>query len=290
MPNKYLSATVLGILIWSTSFVGTKMAFASFPPLTLGALRFVVASLLLGGIVLLRRQFVLPAKGDLGLLALSGFLGITLYFAMENVGVSMTSASNAALIVASYPAITILLERMIYGTRISRLKCFGIAIAIVGVYIISREAGSEGGGDRRLLGNIILIATGIVWAFYNFATRKVVNKYSGVTVSFYQTVAGTAFFLPFCLLETDQWAKPTAASLLVLVYLGIFCSVAGFMLYNYGLRQLPVATAITLLNLVPVFGVLFSVLILGEEIRADRLAGGVLVIVGVLISVRAASK
>lgn len=283
--GSHLWATVAAIMLWSTSFVGTKLAYESFPPLTLGACRFVIAALLLAGVLVARRQLVRPERKDLGTLCLSGFLGITLYFSMENVGVSLTSASNAALIVASYPAITLAMERMIYGTKISWLQGGGVLMAMFGVYLISSaDAGNMEG--EKLVGNIILAATGIVWALYNFVTRKVVNRYPALTVSFYQTVAGAVAFVPLTLFEAGQWRVPSAGSLAVLVYLGIFCSVAAFMMYNFGLRRLSAGTAVTLLNLVPVFGVLFSVLILRETVSAAQILGGAVVIAGVIISVR----
>ena len=288
-PNRegglHLLSTMTGIMLWSTSFVATKMAYESFSPLTLGACRFIIASLALTMLVRIWGGFIIPPAKDLLLLSVSGLLGITLYFAMENIGVNMTSASNAALIVASYPAITILLERCCYGISISWVKGVGIALAAIGVYIISIST-SDAGGERQLLGNIILIATGIVWALYNFATRSVINKYPAITVSFYQTIAGTIAFIPLAAIEYPEWRLPSTQSWLVLLYLGLFCSVAAFMLYNYGLRRLSAGAAVTLMNLVPVFGVIFSVLLLDESVHASQLLGGIIVIVGVIASVR----
>lgn len=135
--GSYLAAAVVAILLWSTSFVATKIAYSSFAPLTLGACRFVLASLALGIVLVVKKQYTRPTLKDTGIMALSGLLGITLYFAMENIGVSLTSAANAALIVASYPAITIILERMVYGVAISWLKGAGVALAMCGVYLLS---------------------------------------------------------------------------------------------------------------------------------------------------------
>jgi len=277
------------MLIWSTSFVSTKIAFASFPPLTLGAARFAIASLVLGVVLVSKKEFIKPTVKDLGIMSVSGILGITLYFAMENIGVSLTSASNAALIVASYPAITALLELIIYRVKISWLKGIGIALAIIGVYQLSYTGqGSAEGG--QVTGNIILIVTGVVWALYNFVTRKVVNKYPAITVSFYQTIVGTIVFIPLALSEKSSWQMPTFISFLMLLYLGTFCSVIAFLLYNYGLRQLSSSTAVTLMNLVPVFGVLFSVLLLHENVQANQLVGGVIVVTGVLLSVSKSNR
>lgn len=283
-----LAATAGAMLLWSTSFVATKIAYESFPPLTLGACRFFLASVALGAAVLLKREFTAPSRRDTCLLALSGLLGITLYFAMQNVGVSLTSASNAALIVASYPAITAVLERVLYGTRFSAGKAVGIILAVLGVYCISIVGGSAvEGGSGQLSGNIILAAGGVVWAFYSFVMRTVVNKYPPLTVSLYQTVAGFIAFIPLALIEVSQWRTPSAASWGMLAYLGLLCSVAAFMMYNYGLRKLSAGTAVTLMNLVPVFGVLFSILFLDEQVYARQLVGGLIVIAGVALTVRA---
>ncbi|GGN94602.1 DMT family transporter [Saccharibacillus kuerlensis] len=281
----YLVAALIAITLWSTSFVGTKIAYASFPPLTLGAARFAIASLILGAIVLLRREFTVPAPKDLGMMAVSGLLGTTLYFALENIGLELTTASSAALIVASYPAVTALLEFFFYRTRISWMRVIGIAMAVFGVYRISGGSGGEGGA-HELTGNLLLIAAGFVFAIYNFATRKVVGRYSMVTVSFYQTIAGTFAFIPLALTETKQWQTPTAESLWMLLYLGVFCSVAAFMLYNFGLRGLTAGTAMGLMNLVPVIGVALSIGLLGEKLHPGDWIGGIIVIVGVILSVR----
>lgn len=281
----YFCACIMAFMIWSTSFIATKMAYESFAPITLGATRFVVAFFLLAFVLLCKREFVKPTPKDFGLISLSGVFGITLYFSMENIGVKLTSASNAALIVASYPAITALLELAIYKIRITKRKMAGIALAALGVYILSYVR-DQFGGREQIVGNLTLIATGVVWAFYNFTTRKIANKYPAVTLSFYQTLAGTFFLLPLTLFERGSWQYPTALSTALMLYLGIFCSVIAYLLYNFGLRRLSSSTSVALMNLVPIFGVLFSVLILGESVSARQFIGGAIVLVGVMLSVR----
>lgn len=283
--HSYFASIIGALLIWSTSFIGTKIAYATFPPITLGAARFIIASIVLGILVVIKKEFVKPKPKDLGLIAISGILGITLYFSMENVGVKLTTASNAALIVASYPVITVLLEWLIYKEKLTKNKITGIPLVIGGVYLLSYV--DNGTYEKnQLVGNLILIATGIVWAFYNFATRKVVNKYPAITLSFYQTIAGTICFIPLSFIEMDMWRPPTTISLTALIYLGVLCSVVAFLLYNFGLRKLSSYTAISLMNLVPIFGVIFSILILHEAVSLRQIIGGAIVIVGVMFSVK----
>lgn len=287
--NLYVLSVLASILIWSSSYVGTKIAYASFPPLTLGFARFLLASVVLGLLLLVRREFTLPRLKDLGWMALSGLLGITAYFALQNIALKMLSASSAALIVACYPAITVLFEFLFYRAKISWVKLAGIALAIGGVYWLSQ--GSAGaGGSQQTLGSILLVLTGVAWSLYNFVTGKVVKKYSMITVSFYQTVAGTIAFIPLALTETKSWQMPTPEAWLMLAFLGVLCSVVAFIAYNYGLRKLSSSSAVTMLNLVPVFGVLFSVLLLKESVQAAQLLGGAVVIGGVLLSMRQPAK
>ncbi|WP_226003365.1 DMT family transporter [Paenibacillus sp. BJ-4] len=279
----YYGSTILALLIWSTSFIATKAAYTSIPPLTLGLSRFIIASIVLGIVLLIKKEYVKVKPKDLATISFSGVLGITLYFSMENIGVSLTTASNAALIVASYPAITSLLELILYKVKISKYKICGIALAMIGVYFLT-SVGESSGGKNQLIGNLILIGTGFAWAFYTFMTRKVVDKYPPVTLSFYQTVAGSIFFIPLALLEKDSWQAPTTAALTLLIYLGMFCSVIAFLLYNYGLIKLSPSSSVSLMNLVPIFGVLFSVLLLQETITWRQIIGGMVVIIGVLLS------
>lgn len=281
----YLS-TVGALLIWSSSFIATKVAYRSFPPITLAAARFLVALILLFIARLVMKEKVRPTRKEIWPIAFSGFMGITLYFLFENVGLSMTTASSAALIVASFPAITLVGERIVYKTPITLKQVAGIVLAVVGVYLISVGSEKTEGAENPLLGNLILLGTGVVWAAYIFSTRKVVGKFPAVTLSYYQTLAGFIGFLPFTLLEIGKWKTPDAPSVGMLVYLGAMCSVAAYMMYNYGLRRLKPSTSAFLMNLVPIFGTLFSVVLLGEHLTWRHIVGGALVILGVLVSIR----
>ncbi|WAH37496.1 DMT family transporter [Alicyclobacillus dauci] len=279
-----LVSTVSAILIWSTSFVATKISYVSFPPFTVGFLRFFIATVVLVIVVFIRREFrKVSSLRDFGLLSVSGILGITFYFALENTGVKLTSASDAAMIVSSYPAITAILELLVFKVKTTFVKTVGIVLAVGGVCELSFSAHMSL-DTTQVLGNILLVIAGVAWTFYNFVTSTVVNSYPATTVSLYQTVIGTTAFIPLAGTELHQWTQPNMESFLALLYLGICCSVVAFLLYNYGLRKLSSSTVVTMMNLVPVFGVMFSVLILHESLELKQLIGGIVVLVGVYLT------
>ncbi len=280
--NIYYIASTTAILLWSASFIATKFAYTSFSPLMVGFIRFLIAAILLFVVRVITKDKVHPDKKDMTKIALSGLLGITLYFAAENIGVQFTTASNASLIVASYPAITALFEFFIYKTKPTLRKIIGISLAFGGVLILTTKSGV--GGNEALWGNLILIAAGVVWTFYNFITRSVTDKYSPVTLSFYQFLFGTVFFVPLVLIEYQPIGAITGTGIAAMIYLSLGCSVGAFLLYNFGLRKLSAATSVSLMNLVPVFGIIFSALFLKETITLTQILGGIVVIAGVILS------
>lgn len=262
------------VLLWSTSFVATKLALADIPPLTLAALRFLLAAGLLVAITAATRRLVRPTGADAMRFAAGGLLGITGYFSLENLGVHLATAADAALLVAAYPAITLLLEAIVYRSAVSWARLAGAGVAMVGVALIVYGSIGEAGGEQRVLGDLLLVASGIVWAFYSFVTRGSLRTYPALTVTCYQTVAGAAAFLPLAWIERDRWQAPSGESLLAGGYLSVFCSVLAFLLYARGLRGLDAGTAVGLMNLVSVFGLVFALLVLAEPVRLVQSRAG----------------
>ncbi|NSB15218.1 DMT family transporter [Clostridium beijerinckii] len=278
----YYLASTGAVVLWSASFIATKLAYETFAPIQLAAVRTLFAVILFWFMRKIASNNEQIQKEDRMRIALSGFLGITLYFAIENIGVSMTSSSNSALIVASFPAVTTLLEFFIYHSKPNVKKVLGIILAIIGVAVLTQI--NVDGNSKSMLGNIILIGAGVVWAFYNFITRDLTNKYSAMTLTYYQMLAGFIFFLPFVIIEGKTWRMPTMTSASALIYLSVGCSIVAFLLYNLGLRKLSASISVSLMNLVPVLGLIFSILILHESVSTVQILGGIIVIIGVILS------
>lgn len=278
----YYLACISAVILWSGSFITTKLAYETFAPIQLGAGRTLIAALIIWIIRKITNSTEKIRNKDRKRLFLSGLLGITLYFTLENIGVQMTSASNAALIVASFPAITALLEFFLYRSKPSLQKILGIFLAITGVAILTQI--KVDGSNQSFWGNLILLGAGIVWACYNFVTKDITRKYSAMTITSYQMTVGTLCFIPFLLWEDEAWKMPNVISITSLLFLSIGCSVAAFILYNYGLKKLSASASVSFMNLVPVLGIVFSVFLLKEIVTLTQVIGGAIVIIGVILS------
>jgi drug/metabolite transporter (DMT)-like permease len=280
-----IAAVLVAAFIWSSSFAVTKVALADIPPLTIGALRFVVAAVLLGAVVHGHRAAVLPTPRQRVHIGVAGLLGITGYFALENIGVDLATASDATLIVASYPIITLVLEFLWGKVSFSPVRLVGMVLAIGGVWLVVQNGSQSApnGGDHRLLGDLILLSGGVVWATYNIVAQRDRSGASPVVVTYYQTLAGAGGFVLLSLSEASSWTMPSGGSWLRIGFLAVFCSVVAFLLYNFGLRTLAPSVAVNLLNIVPVTGLIWAVVLAGEKLAGLQILGGAIVIVGVTL-------
>ncbi|GAA2065405.1 DMT family transporter [Catenulispora yoronensis] len=289
MTLRNVSAVLGAALIWSTSFAVTKVTLARVPPMTIGAMRFGIAALILAALVHVRRGRSrservrsLPTVRQRLSIGLAGLLGISAYFAVENLGVQKATASDATLIVASYPIITLAVELVLRRTGLSLVRLAGMVIALGGVWLIVRD-GAGADAESRLWGDALLILGGLVWAGFNLLGRRDTSGASPIVVTYYQTLAGALGLTALSLTETDRWAWPSNADLGRILFLAALCSVAAFGLYNYGLRGLTPSAAVNLLNIVPVAGLVWAATLAGESIGARLVVGGAVVIAGVVI-------
>jgi drug/metabolite transporter (DMT)-like permease len=278
-----ICAVVAAALFWSSSYAVTKEVLSEVGPLTIGAIRFTLAAVLLGIMLRMRRNGAeRPDARQRRLIYLSGLLGITAYFVLENIGVELSTASDASLIVATYPLMTMLLELVVFRIRMPLFRVGGVLLATLGAFLVVRN-GAEVGGDSRWLGDILLLLGGLVWAGYNVLAKSAGRGQDSLNLTYYQTVAGAAGFLLASLLEVGDWQMPGVTSSALLAYLAVACSVGGFLLYNYGLSRMTSSVAVNILNLVPVFGVLGAVVINGETVQLPQVFGGVIIIAGVAL-------
>jgi drug/metabolite transporter (DMT)-like permease len=276
-----LLAIGLTTIFWGLSFISIKVAVEVFPPMTLAAARFILASLLLFVFHAKREPSFRIERSDLPGFIVSGLLGITLYFFCENNGVKLISPSEAAIIVAGIPVLSTLADTIIYRNPLSPAKVVGVVMSVLGVYLVVRH-GLDAKGSP-IVGYLFMLGAVVAWVLYNFRTRPLFNRYSQLGIVSRQMIYGTIAFLPFLLFELQsiQWHRVSLVILLHVLYLGVFCSALAYTLYIYALDHLGVVTTSLFINLVPVVTVVFGTVFLDESIGLAQIAGGLLVLVSV---------
>lgn len=287
MLRKSRSAAAFGLstaFIWGLSFISIKTAVADIPPMTLAFLRFTVASLFLPIVALVGRERLHIPKKDIPPAALSGLIGITLYFYGENNGVALLSASEASLIVATIPVLTMLAERIAFGAQLTARSYLGAILSAIGVALIVAKGET---GSSEPAGYFFMALAALSWVAYNFVVKRVSSDCGRVALTFWQSLFGLAGCIPFALAEMPSWKVPGAGALLNVLYLGVFCSAMGYWLYTMTLDRIGPGKASVYINLIPVVSVLAAFVLLGERLGTAQLAGGAVAVAGVYLATTA---
>jgi drug/metabolite transporter (DMT)-like permease len=309
--NKALAAVIACVLFWGFSFVSIKIAVAVFPPMTLGALRFALAVVILFFI----KRKIAPEeklqKKDVPLLAGAGITGVTLYFFFENNGVALIPASEASIIVGSIPVITMISEaawaKISSGRKKEKIEektaindsekqrslffivvlpGIGALISLAGVALV---AGVSLALSGTALGYVYMSGACVSWVAYCLLTRPLFASHSRIFIVFWQSLAGFIGFLPFTFFEAS-WQMPGLDVWGHLLFLGLFCSALGYWFYAMALEDLGVSKATIFINFIPVVSAIGGFFVLGERLKPLQWFGAALVLAGVYLTMQVPGK
>jgi len=282
---------VMTAMFWGGTFISTRIASQTFGPFTGASLRYGIALVFLLPLAFSRdKRLWLVNRQALPYLLLLGLSGIFAYNYFFFKGLKSIPASRGALLAALNPIVVMLLSSVVYGEKISLRKLTGIIIALAGVVIvISRGKVTELLSSLEK-GDLFMLGCPITWAIYTLAARPALKHTTPLQATTWASASGLLMLLLFATVEPI----PVAVSLQVwgaLVYLGVIGTVVAFVWYYDGIRRIgPTRTSI-FNNLVPVFAVIFSVVILREQVSWYTWLGGAMVIGGVLfVNLRSSSR
>jgi drug/metabolite transporter (DMT)-like permease len=283
---------LLVMLIWGSTFAITRTAVSKVPPATYALLRFVVASISIGIIYLLkRRQFNPTERVPAAPVFWMGLCGIGSFYLFFNYALLYTSASMGAMIQAFIPVAISLLAVIFLGERLTGVQRWGIVFSVAGVILITMLNPHDQTLKNPLLGNILMMLSVISWAVYTIISKRLSGN-NVIKVTAYSTWIGTAFLIPASVIEL--WGQPfPVISPPVwgsVLFLGAAASALCYLLYNSSLKILPASTVGVFINLDPVVGALIAVVFLNEKISVWQLTGAVLVIAGMWLSTKKDKK
>lgn len=282
-----LAGALFAVAVWGASFAVTRSAVREIPPLALAFLRFALAAAVLWPAARKESRQVSPE--DRRALFALGLTGVTFYFACENIGLVFTSASHAALIVATIPVVSELaLARRRRRSPSSRTLA-GLLAALAGVALIF---GRDTGGSASVLGDLLMAGAVASWVGYTLLAEHLTRRYPGLFLTCRVMMAGALTLLPLALIETFivPFNPPSRAAWAGVAFLGLFCSALGYLAWNRAIPVLGVTVTNLLINLIPLIGVLIGILTLGEPFTWRIAGGGGLILGGVVWAGRRREK
>ena len=276
------------LVTWSSAFVAIRHLGEDVPPGSLSLGRLIIAVLALWVMVRIsvpaeRRR--LPSRREWPLIALGGVSWIGIYNVALNESERRIDAGTAALIVQIGPIIVALLATFFFQERITRWLLIGLGVGFAGVVIIGRASSSGGNGD--VVGVLLSVVAALTFAVGIISQKKLLG--SGMTaleMTFWFYVVGTVACLPWTFELIGVVGDASASDLAWITYLGVVPSALAFVTWAYALNRSDAGKFALSTFLVPFITTLIAWALLGEVPPALAFVGGVLCIVGVLLTRR----
>jgi drug/metabolite transporter (DMT)-like permease len=203
-----------------------------------------------------------------------------------NYGEQYVSPGAASLIIATIPIQIVILAFIFLKEKIGLIKIIGIIIALCGVLIISLWGKKDASLEiEYLYGIIAIIIAAVMGAIYTIFGKKLLDRYSGLSLTVYAILLGSIGLVPF--INSSLFEQVLQMSLhgwFAVLFLGIVSTVVGYVIWYVALRIKTASEISVYLYAVPVLSTIFSYFIFNDEITFMFVIGGALVIVGLIIA------
>ncbi len=286
MPSSKALAVIaitLTMLIWGSAIVISKSVVEDVGPLVLATIRFAIAAAIFTPYGL--RNFPLrqlPLKP----LFISSFFGITVYYALLNIGLLFSTAASAGLIQGAAPIITLVLSVMVLRENLNIPKLAGVILSVSGIFIIVLVSEGNQNGTQSIIGHLFIIGSTFAWAIYVITSKSLVSDYPQQVVTACHIFFGFLFLIPFAVVESIffNYNPVSAGNILAIVYLALTSSGIAYFFWNYSVKHLSATQAGTFINLCPLVTLVTAVIFLDEVIGPIILGGGALIIGGLYLT------
>lgn len=271
---------LLASFLWGTSFIAGKFAYETLDPALVVLFRLIIAGVILFPITLRFIKENSKSDVDWKKIALLGFLTYPATFLLQFIGLQYTSASSAATMIGIEPLMVILIGQLFFKEKASlTIWLLGI-IAFIGVFLLVGLSDNE---EISLICLLVLAST-IVVALWLRLSKSVLGNLNPKVYTALSLQLGTLIGLPFMLLLVKDWnINFSYSSIIALLYLGIGCSLFANWAWNKGLSETETNKSGIFLALEPIFGVLFSIILLNDSLSITSWVGVALVILSAAV-------
>jgi drug/metabolite transporter (DMT)-like permease len=273
------------VIAWGASFVATKIALRYLAPAALVWMRFSLGMLVLGAVVLARKQLRLPQRADVPYFLLLGFLGIAFHQWLQSNGLVSAQATTSAWIVATTPIFIALLAWLVLKEKLSLLQSAGIFLAVLGVLLVVSK------GDFRALaqgrfgaaGDILVMISAVNWAVFSILSRRGLQQHPPAWMMFFVMAFGWVFLSALfafnfnsreiASLPPDGWAA--------VLFLGFICSGFAYIFWYDALKVIPASEVGVFLYIEPLVTVIVAWALLNERLVWATILGGAIILTGI---------
>ncbi|MFN0101728.1 MAG: DMT family transporter [Bryobacteraceae bacterium] len=284
----YLTVVAVYIL-WGGNFVVSKFALREMPsPLAAGLRTVIAAAALMAVYRVWKRDGRPPLRRDeYPRLCVIGVCGIAVNQICFLMGLSLTSASHASLVIGLTPFMVLLLAWFRGHEAFTINRAIGLTVAVCGMMLLQKPSASA--QTASLAGDLLILGAGLSFAVYTVFGKELAVEHGGMAVIAVSYAAGGVFLLPMTLYFASRFdfSQVSAGAWWAFGYMTIISSVLCYIGWAYALKRLAASRLSAFSYLQPLVATLLALPMLGEPITATLVGGGGLIMAGLFLSERA---
>ncbi|MBI4130503.1 EamA family transporter [Candidatus Roizmanbacteria bacterium] len=278
--------------IWGVAGVVIKATLVYIPPFTFLFWRFVMICMVtIPWYIWYIRKHHLKFKDMLPLTFL-GYLGVTVYLAFVFEGFERTTALDGTLLGAITPIFIIILGVVLLKEKITKKEKLGLALVMIGslITIIQPLLENHTFPVQNLLGNVLILAGGIIWSFFVFFSKRNFKHVSPLLITLHGSIVGLITYFPLALIENNfvfphyQLLITNKVSFFGVFYMAFISYVLAYILYEYALSKIEISESSIFTYLHPLFAAPAAIVWLGEPLTIPFLIGAGIIASGVVLS------
>ncbi len=287
MDRRTASALITVQVLYGLLPVAGKLAFVYVDPLPLTAVRTLGGALILWLLRPILRTSPVPWRKEGWTIAGLAVLGVMINMGLFAVGLEMTTAVHATLLVTTIPVFTYLGAVLLGKETLGKRRAAGILLAFLGVVVLV-GVGSLEGGMRQVIGDVLIAINSLSFGLFLVLSKPAAARIGPLALSTGLLTVAAVVFVPIGLLTglPAQLAATPTSTLWVLAFIVLGPTAAVYVLNARALRSVPASTVAVFIYLQPILAASTAALILGEELSWRIVPAAVLVFAGVWLVAR----
>ena len=290
MKNKTYLLMTLGAFFWTGAFIAGKIGVNEFSPISITFFRFFFASIIMFFVMIKyeKKDWRLKKNDILVMLSL-GLIGMVGYHILFFTALKYTLASKASMLAATNPLLTTILASIFLDEKIGVKRVGAIVLALTGVILTISDWNLEMFSTFKFnIGDIIMLLAVSCWAVYSIISKKVMPRYSPLILTTYSFIICTIVLFPFVIKEglIEVVSNPSVKGWTSVIYMSVFPTVIGYLIQQVSIQRIGASRTAIFINLVPVFSIILSFIILKETVAPLNLVSSGMIIVAVYLNSR----
>src|SRR5256885_10375640 len=269
------SQLLLTMFLWGLAWPVGRLLATNLPPVSIAVLRYAIVVPVLFGILRVKGQPLGLERKWIVNLVVMGLFSTTLYQIFFLYGVRYAAASDDSLVIGIGPVLIAIMASFVLKERLTWTTILGFASGLAGIITISILSPNAQVLNRPL-GVTLVFGGATAYALYTVLLRRFLSnnradnnrpQQSSLSILTWISLFGWFFLIPFSIFEAPWTYTWDTGSWLGIFYLAILSTIVGYFLYIEGVSKIGAGRSAIFGNLVPVFGVLTSFLVLNESLR-----------------------